>query len=642
MRSFLLLLTASAALQAQPSVDRYLSSLAESAMAQRSAATASLTQAQAAARREEIRSKILAQIGGFPSTKTPLNPRITGGFSRAGYRVENVVFESLPGFHVTANLYIPTGAPGPFPAVLGVAGHSTNGKASATYQHAWISFARRGYVVLAFDPPGQGERLESFHADSQLPQIGIGTTEHTHYGTQLLLTGWHFARFEAWDGVRAFDYLTTRKEVDATRIAVAGNSGGGTQSAYLSVLEPRLAAIVASCYMTAWKDLWYKPGPQDAEQVFPGFLRDQLDFPDFAFAAAPKPFLMTTAIRDFFPIDGARRTRDEIQKFYTLFDAAPKAGYFEYDDTHGWSQPRREAAYRFLDQWLKGQSTDGAEAPLETEPEQLLYATPTGQVHSSFRGETTQSINAAEALRMYETRTAKTRLDRGTVLKRIAYDATSQRFHESTITMPGTAGGRSPAILAINASKEDLSEMTLAGNVVLNLVFPTGDPSRTGYTPAYQTASRAFLVGRTVLALQLSDILNAYNELAANAAVDPQRIRLYARGNAAVAALHAMYLTPQIRSAALEAMPLSWLAITQAKMHRGLIDIVVPGVLKDYDLPDLAAAVAPRSVWLIDARGPAGQMLLKPEVEKWYPKATVNYRPEGWKFGKIYSAWLQQ
>jgi pimeloyl-ACP methyl ester carboxylesterase len=642
MRSLLILLITAAALNGQTSVDRYLSSLAESALEKRIAVTGALTQPAAAARREEIRAKVLAQIGGLPATKTALNPRITGGFTREGYRVENLVFESLPNFYVTANVYVPTGAPGPFPAVLGVAGHSANGKASATYQHVWISLARRGYLVLAFDPPGQGERLESFDTDAQVSRMGIGTTEHTHYGTQLLLTGNHFARYEAWDGIRAFDYLLTRKDVDHAKIAVAGNSGGGTQAAYLSVLEPRLAAIVSSCYMTSWKELWYKPGPQDGEQVFPNFLRDQLDFPDFAYAAAPKPFLMTTAIRDFFPIDGARRTHGEIKKFYTLFDADAKAGYFEFDDTHGWSKPRREAAYRFLDQWLKGQSTDGAEAPLETEPEQNLYATKTGQVQSSFHAATTQSLNAAEALRLHESRAAKTRgVDRKMVLDRIGFDVTTQRFHESTITMPGTLGTRPPAVLAINASKEDLGEMVLAGNAVLNLVFPAGDPSRTGYTPQYQTSSRALLVGRTLLGLQLSDVLQAFNELAANQTIDPKRIRLYARGNAAVVGLHAMYLTPQIESAALEAMPLSWLAITQAKMHRGLIDIIVPGALKDYDLPDLAAAIAPRPVWLVDTRGPAGQMLLKADVEKSYGKATINYRPEGWKFSKVYAAWLR-
>src|SRR5689334_18007034 len=126
MRSAFILLIASAALQAQPAVDRYLSSLAEAAMDKRSASLASLTREQAAARRDEIRPKIFAQVGGSPTTTSPLNPRITGGLTRANYRVENLVFESLPGFYVTANLYIPTGSPGPFPALIGVAGHSNN------------------------------------------------------------------------------------------------------------------------------------------------------------------------------------------------------------------------------------------------------------------------------------------------------------------------------------------------------------------------------------------------------------------------------------------------------------------------------------------------------------------------------------
>lgn len=128
-------------------------------------------------------------------------------------------------------------------------------------------------------------------------------------GTQCLLTGTTYARWETWDGVRAFDYLLTRPDVDARRIAVAGNSGGGTQSAYLAVAEPRLASGVASCYLTSWEKLWAGPGPQDAEQNFPGFLKAGLDFPDFPIAFAPKPFLMTTAIQDFFPIDPDMRTR---------------------------------------------------------------------------------------------------------------------------------------------------------------------------------------------------------------------------------------------------------------------------------------------------------------------------------------------
>ncbi len=639
MRNTFLVLMLAAGAQAQPSIDNYLSGLAEASFRARTETVSKLTRAQAEKRRDEIRAKILAEIGGYPATKSPLNARITGGFQRQGYRVENVIYESLPRFHVTANLYIPDGA-GPFPALIGVAGHSANGKASATYQHVWISMARRGYVVLAIDPMGQGERLETLDKLTRLPRGGAGTSEHTHNGMQLLLTGNHIARYESWDGVRAFDYLASRKEVDAKRIAVAGNSGGGTQAAYLSVLDPRLAAIVSSCYMTSWKELWYKPGPQDAEQVFPGFLKDQLDFPDFAFAAAPRPFMMTTAIRDFFPIEGARRTRDEIRGFFRLFDAEVKAGYFEYDDTHGWSKPRRQAAYRFFDQWLKGQSTDGAEPDIVTEPEQLLYAAPNGQVLATIDGETTQSINAREALAMYPKRAAAAKgVDRRMIESRLRYEPVATRFHEFALDMPSNA--KPPVIIALNATKGDLEEMRAAGYAVLRMQFPASDPTRSGYTSQYQTASRAFLMGRTLLGLQLSDIQHAMRDIAANPAIDGTRIRLYGRGTAAVTALHAAALHPTVASVAVEAMPLSYLAITQAKLHRGLVEIIVPGILKDYDLPDLAAAIAPRPVYLVDTRDPAGVPLMEAAVHAAYPKSNVQYRPEGWTFAKVYERWLR-
>ena len=237
-------------------------------------------------RAERARAWMLEAVGGLPASKTPLNPRITGAFVRDGYRVENIVFESLPGFRVTANLYIPTATNPPFPAILGVAGHSTNGKASATYQHAWIGFAKRGYAVLAFDPPGQGERLETLDPATLKSRAGVGTSEHTQAGLQCLLTGTTIARYFVHDGVRAFDYLASRPEIDIRRVAVAGNSGGGTQAAYLAAMEPRLAAAVSSCYMTRWRELWSGPGPQDAEQIMPGMVASGIDFADFEIGRA--------------------------------------------------------------------------------------------------------------------------------------------------------------------------------------------------------------------------------------------------------------------------------------------------------------------------------------------------------------------
>ncbi|MGH9159372.1 MAG: alpha/beta hydrolase family protein, partial [Vicinamibacteraceae bacterium] len=318
----------------------------------------------------EVRRQVLEAMGGLPAERAPLNARITGRLDRGDYRIEHLVFESLPGFFVTANLYVPTTGSGPFPAVLGTAGHADEGKASPTYQHVWASLARRGIIVLAYDPPGQGERLEYLDPAIGTSRVGIGTREHSHAGQQCLLTGTSIARYFAWDGVRAIDYLLTRAEVDPKRLGVAGNSGGGTQTAWLAVVEERLSAIDASCYVTSWAALWKGPGPQDMEQVLPGFLARGLDFVDLIIAAQPRPYLVSSAIQDFFPIEGARATVADARRAYQAIDAADRVGHVEHDDKHGWSQPLREAAYAWFDKWWRGGAggTTAVEGDVTIEP----------------------------------------------------------------------------------------------------------------------------------------------------------------------------------------------------------------------------------------------------------------------------------
>ena len=388
-------------------VNEYLSERALELFAERDVAIAALDTAEKiSARQEYIRSQVREALGGFPE-RTPLNPKVTRTLERSDYRVEMLLYESLPGIYVTANVYVPKSGEPPYPAVLGVAGHSANRKASATYQHAWISMVKRGFLVLAFDPPGQGERSEYFDRDLGRSRVGIGVREHNLAGLQTLLTGSHFARYEMWDAIRGTDYLLTRPDVDPERLAVAGNSGDGTQAANLAIVEPRLSVVVSSCYMTSWKQLWFDPGPQDSEQDFAHFLERGFDFPDFAIAFASRPFQILSATQDFFPLEGARSTFEEARRVYEVLGESERVGFFEYDDGHGWSKPRREATYRWLERWLHDRVDDGVEPEIETELESDLYVTQTGQVSTSYpEAETVQSINRAEAERDYPKRTA--------------------------------------------------------------------------------------------------------------------------------------------------------------------------------------------------------------------------------------------
>jgi cephalosporin-C deacetylase-like acetyl esterase len=647
-------------------------------------------------RQRYVRECFLEALGGFPE-RMPLEPRVTRTLERGDYRVEMLVYESLPDFRVTANVYVPLRRDPPFPAVLGVAGHSDNGKASATYQRAWIAMAKRGFLVLAYDPPGQGERSLYFDPELGRSRVGIGTREHTHAGLQCLLTGHHFARYELWDGIRAVDYLLSRRDVDATRLAVAGNSGGGTQAAYLAVVEPRLAVAVSSCYMTSWKQLWFEPGPQDAEQVLPGFLARVLDFADLALAFAPRPFQIQSATRDFFPIAGARSAYDEARAGYERLGHADRAGFFEHDDPHGWSKPRREATYRWLERWLHARTDDGEEPAFDTEIESDLYATPTGQVSTSYdRVETVQSLNRAVAEALFAKRKAagldaaglralvRSRLRMAGTLEppavrpvgelgrdgyrveRIALGTAPGITVPALVFRPSGGPARRPAVLYVHGSGKaadagatgDIEALVRSGHVVL-APDPRGmgesrpTSAAGGYDPAWPMLQRALLVDRTLVGMQVEDLLSACAYLEAREDVDPTRVAVVGKGHGGLLALVLAVLQPSLEKVAVEGTVLSYLEIARARYHEGLTAAFVPGVLADFDLPDLGAALAPRPLWIVDPRTPTGALVATDRARKELGPAVLAYeragrprafrvlhRPEGWTFDRVYAAWL--
>jgi cephalosporin-C deacetylase-like acetyl esterase len=558
----------------------YLTRLARQCWESRSAEIARIrTPAEVRARQQYIRQRMTAEIGGFPE-KTPLHARVTGTLDRDGYRVEKVIYESQPGFFVTANVYVPGTARPPYAAVLGVAGHTTGGKADATYQRAWIGMVKRGFLVLAFDPPGQGERVAAMG----------GTTEHTMMGTQCLLTGTNFARYEVWDGIRGVDYLLERGDVDPKRIAVAGNSGGGTQSAYLAVFEPRLAVAAPSCYITSWEKLWAGQGPQDAEQDFSGFLRDGFDFPDFLISFAPRPIHMATAIRDFFPIDGARATYAETKHIYELMGVADRAGYFEYDDTHGWSKPRREATYRWLEHWLYDRPDSGPEPDYPVEPESALWCTTKGTAG----GESVQSLNAKYA----ETLVGKKRPSAASIASLLGVPARAAASPAKDgaletepgivlkVAITGAGGPPKPAVLVVGG--EAAAE---AGRVVMS-VEPRG--WQVAPKQSFPTTMRALLVGRTLVGMQVFDVLRAFDALRSRPDVDPARIAVRGRAAGAVVALYAAAIEPRIAAVETAEMPPSYGEIVRARAHQMIHSLIVPGVLREFDLPDVTGLVGTR------------------------------------------------
>ena len=614
--------------------------------------------ADVTARRQLLRERMQSALGGAFPERTPLNPRITGAIDHDEYKIEKIVFESQPKFYVTANLYLPKRGTAPHPAILFPLGHEAGAKSHSAWQQVLVSFARRGYVCLAWDPIGQGERVQLYDEDFQASKVVRSTTEHTILGFQCLLTGDNLARYTVWDGMRALDYLLSRPEVDAKRVGLTGNSGGGTHTAYLAALDDRIQVAAPSCYITSWKRLLESIGPQDAEQCLPPWIADGLDHPDFIYAFAPKPYMILSAIRDFFSISGARETYREAQRIYDLIGAAEKIGMTEADDGHGYTRPRRLAAYRWFGRWLKGEEDSSPEADVALETEEAMQATPTGQVATSLGGETVWSLNKRRARQIQRKppTTADVRrvtafepgsgppavrgfgvLDRaGFRIEKLLFDSEPGIQIPSLLYVPASPGGRMPAVILVNgrgksAANEDAAGLAKSGRVVLSMDArgfgetrraPEGNGSDwPRYFGDFESAMTALLTARNLVGMRARDISRGVDLLSARAEVDASRIRLLGQDAGGIPALHAAVLDPRIAGVALESMLISYRAVVEQRIHRGIAEQVIHGVLKTYDLPDLARLASPRPVWIVDAVDPVGQLLPLERVRAEYPQA---------------------
>ena len=288
------------------------------------------------------RAEKAKQCFGPLPPRTPLNPRVTGTVERDVYTIQNVIFESRPNFPVTGNLYLPKGKPMPRPAVVGVCGHSENGKAGDTYQAFAQGLARLGYIVLIIDPAGQGERFQC--VDARLDHShGICTHEHLFVGNQQFLVGEYFGTWQAWDGIRAFDYLLTRPEVDPKQVMVTGNSGGGTMTTWMCALEPRLKAAAPSCFVTTFRRMFESEQPADTEQCPPRALALGLDHSDFFLPFVPRPVMLLGQEKDIFDARGLEQSYDRLRHLYDLIGEPEKVGLFIGADAHGFSRGNREA-----------------------------------------------------------------------------------------------------------------------------------------------------------------------------------------------------------------------------------------------------------------------------------------------------------
>jgi len=605
-------------------------------------------------RKTQVRAKILELIGGLPEHRGPVAVKEFGSLTGDGFRVEKLAYESLPGLWVTANLYIPAAGDGPFPAVLLAPGHEATGKQS---QYSFGgNFARSGIMALAIDPLGQGERLQYFDPAKKASTIGGSTGEHGEANVPAMLIGEDIARYFVNDSMRGIDYLVSRKDVNAERIGALGCSGGGTSTAYLAALDDRVKVAGVACYITSFKELLPSAtGVQEAEQSIPHFIEQGLDFGDYVEQFAPKPYAVISTMSDMFPFEGARQTVEEAKRVYKLYAAEDHLQWITGPGGHGNLGPISPAILGFFVHYLKDGDTkdkpgDATFTPLRVANAADLLCTPTGQVATSIGGETIPSIIRTHAAQVLpKTRPSATELAEdirglaGVVARPSKTPPPAAVFMEQiglhssqTVLLQSENGeirgslaipdstGRKPAVLIVDSDSGKLTDavdrLVKSGRIVM-VVGPTPAPPgaeglKSPYLGTFNLLGlRALLVGKSIMGMRIDDTIHAMDYLAARSDVDPASITVYGSGAMGAVVLHAAALDSRIRHVVVENTLTSYRMVLDEPLHRNISEILIPGLLRKYDMGDLLLAVGGR-VTVVNPQNAAGEVITTEQFRK--------------------------
>jgi dienelactone hydrolase/pimeloyl-ACP methyl ester carboxylesterase len=599
------------------------------------------TKAEALEYQHDTWEKLRLVFGPEPR-RTPLKPRITGGFERKAYRVENVIFESRPSFPVTGNLYLPKGREFPAPCVLGVCGHSMNGKAYEAYQHFAQGLATKGYVVFIFDPLGQGERMQ-YPDGSGGSRYGGSVLDHIQAGNQQRLVGEWLGAWRAWDGIRALDYLLSREEADPTQVGLTGCSGGGTLTTWLLACDRRFTMAAPSCYVTTWRRNLENELPADSEQNPPLALALGLDVDDLLAMHAPRPLMLLTEELDFFDIRGTEEILGRLQHVYRLLGKPDNLGIYTGPLGHGYSQGQREAMYGWFNRATGKTAETGKEPKLTAEADEVLWATKSGQVAelsppnvAAFTAEAARKLAArrkpleGEALRKALRQLLNLSPRRGIPDYRIlrptealgeglaptAYAVETEPGIQTVVAMVGPSylGARIPlgkqatVYVPHLSADQDLREEALAQELMAGKrrLFAVDlrslgesrpntcggvDNWLTPYGSEFFYAYWMEMLGDNMAGRRVHDLLSVLDVLQDRGYGD---IHLAGRGWGSLPALFAAVLDDRVTQVSLKHVPLSLAALAEDEDYRWPLSGMVPGLLRKLDLPDCYRALGRR------------------------------------------------
>ncbi len=556
----------------------------------------------------------------------PPEATIVSSFSYDGYRTENVLFETYPGWQVNATVYLPANSAPPFPVVVVPVGHS--GKQFANYQLPCQYFARSGFMAICFDPPGQASEKQPGN-------------DHFNDGVRDYLIGQTSSRYFIGDAIRCIDYAATRADADLSQgVAMTGVSGGGTTTTFAALLDERISVTGPCCCVAPLADT-------DISQCYAGCPETHMfgryaggiDEIDLVCAAAPTPCLLMAGEGDeVMHIEDFRRLADEAARFYAAGGAPERFGVSVDPGGHAYPLEQARAFARFMNRWLRG-APDRAvpELPDSTfaqRPYEELRCYPRTDINMR-----TLAVAEADALAAKRDRSAEAvraaaseiagvhgsvrvpEAEAGAPFQVWCHDWRSVMLcPEADIELPATlltgcGGEPAPTILHLDdAGRHRLLHRggPLTRTIhfidracqVFNLFTVDlrgwGDTAPAMYPyemagwggldryAAYATAA----LGDPIMAMRIRDALAALAWLRARPEVDHARIVITGSGAGAIVALHVAAIDGGLAGVVTMQGLSSFRSLIAAEHYPWPADAFLPNALKHYDLPDLANALS--------------------------------------------------
>ena len=606
---------------------------------------------------EEYRNKIInglwKSFGWKPNKKTDLHARITGKTDMGDYIIEKLLFQSMPGVYVTANVFVPKNITSPVPAIICPHGHWEYGRYQPQVQSRGIGLAKLGYVALMLDAYGFGERKYTGHGNSYF----------------LFPTGITLEGLQIWDNMRAVDYLLTRDDVDQQKIGITGASGGGNQTIYTGLLDPRIKVVVPVASLCTLKGLIFR-GIGCVCKTTPNILR-YADLWDITAATAPKPLLYINAVLDpIFPISAGRESFFETKKIYNIINEGEKVKKVEVFAKHDYNKSMREAMYGWFDHWFKNKAGFHTEEPefstlpVDTEvfkvlsngvelesPETLLSLNykiaknlplkkeirnkKDWEIHkTTLQNKLIDEIFGGFPLeKPYEARITRKIEEDNFRFEKILYRSEYDIYIPSLILLPKTESTKKPVIIYLNrlGKEEALKEKMVVEFINNGYAVMLPDLRGTGETalsPQKPESGESIIVrnsivsGRHIFGERVYDIIMAGDFMSIHPEIDKEKVFVYGKSAEGLMALFAGALSDKIKGVIAENIPDSY--ISQEEFKHPYI-IFIPNILKLADIPDIASLAAVKRLLIINAVSSVNKPLSNEELYSTFSRTTKIY-----------------